>query len=108
MKVEVNIRPQCNELGYESESYAIVSVGFMETYYEFYQVIVEYVRTHGQIVRIDVSTNPTDYELAHPNDARRVGSIDVTPNCSGEEIDLALAAWLVTNPAAREIPFDIC
>ena len=106
MNLEVSIRPQCDSLGYESETYAIVDVALHEVYYQFRNVaLINHVNECGLVDLVTVCSTPDDDP--RPEDAEVVGQFHVLPGLP-EGYELALANFLLNSPQADSIPFDVC
>ena len=104
--MQVNIRPQCNPLGYESETYAIVDVEIGGTYYQFYNVaLIDHRDEHGMVDRVTVCV--TDDDNLDPDNAETVGYFHVLPSGDEHLYELALANFLLNDSRSESIPCDV-
>lgn len=96
----IEIRPMFDELGYQSETYANVSIRYNDVWYEFSHIIL--IESENGI---DVWQNADDHELLHPDNAEYVGRIRYTGG--GPLRDLALASWFLTSLNTESIPCEV-
>lgn len=97
----IEIRPMFDELGYQSEAYATVTIRFNDVWYEFSHIIL--IESESGL---DVWQNASDYELLHPDNAEYVGRIRCPK--SGPLHDLAVVSWFLTSLDAESVPCEVC
>ena len=108
-EIQVVRVPQCDPMGYESESYQCVSVIVDGTCFEYpYLVLLDKRDESGILTGIIVAQNLDDYELRNPDKAEVFGTVPLYDTTSETQYDLALAAWLLTSPQGQDLDCEVC
>lgn len=99
--IGLDIRPQYDELGYETE-FVIVDVMLPEVYFQFYNLFYTESTTDG-LTTVSVHAIPEGED-----EARLVGTFTVSAPLTYEEFTFALANFLLFDKKAACIPSDVC
>lgn len=107
--ISVTVVPQCDELGYESESYKTVTIIMQDgTVYDFTNVVLIDRRDEsGALTGIDVYQNPGD-DGTHPDECEYKGTVRLWDIRDEDTYNLALASWLLTTGEGAELECDVC
>ena len=98
----VNRVPQCDPLGYESESYETVLIEVDDTAYTFPNlVIVEWPD------KILVGQNMNDHELRYADSTDLSGVVKLDGTAGECLRNLALATWLLTSPEGKDFYCEV-
>ena len=107
--ITVSVVPQCDALGYESESYSLITIIVDGDVYELYNVVLIDKRDEsGALVAIDVLQNADDYDGQHPEDAVPMGTVPLHAITSEGQYNLALANWIINTPEGQMLEGDFC
>lgn len=106
--IYVSLVPMCDELGYESESYAAVDVVIGSTDYCFPNLVLLENKVDGHVTSIDVYQNVDDISLRFDDRADYIGCCQLGTWSDEGEYLLALGNWLVNSIDARDVYCDVC
>lgn len=102
----VSLVPMCDELGYQSESYAAVDVIIDSTDYCFPNLVLLENKVDGRVTSIDVYQNVDDVSMRFPDRGEYIGTCPLGNWRDEGEYLLALGKWLVND--AADAYCDIC
>lgn len=102
--LDITIVPQCDELGYQSETFAVVTILEGGTCYEFTDLeLIDMRNSDGMLDYIDVYQRDDEGAVNHK------GIVPLPHNMTSEgQYDLALANWLLNSDEGQTVYCDVC